>query len=69
MHDDFYRRDGKVPPKPNPRTFTLVAKFPDVRIYTVHASPANLDAALRAHRRALDKLEGVPVPAGEKGTK
>jgi hypothetical protein len=63
LHDDVYRALGQATPRLDPREYSLLKRFPNVRIYSVHASPANLGAALKAHRREIDRLEGVAVPA------
>ena len=62
LHDDVYRALGEATPRLDPHEYSLLKRFPNVRIYSVDASPANLDAALKAHRREIDRLEGVTVP-------
>ena len=62
LHDDVYRALGEATPRLDPHEYSLLKRFPNVRIYSVDASPANLGAALKAHRREIDRLEGVTVP-------
>ena len=67
LHDDVYRALGEVAPGLDPHDYRLLRRFPNVRIYSVQASPVNVAAALKAHRREIDRLEGVTVPAKHAG--
>jgi hypothetical protein len=61
LHDDVYRAIGQAPPNPNPLSYTLLARFSNVAIYSVHAPHVNLGATFESHRGGLAKFENVPV--------
>jgi hypothetical protein len=62
LHDDVYRAGGKASPTPDSRFYRLLARFGDVRIFAVHAPPADVGRALTKNREIIAELEGFSPP-------
>ena len=63
VHDDVYRADGQAVPTPDPARFTLLRRFGDVRIFSVHAPATDLARALAANETVIAALEGLGPPS------
>ena len=61
--DDVYRELGRTPPRLDQRRYTLLQRFGDVRIYSVHAPPVDLEAAIETHHAEIARRQGVLLPS------
>jgi hypothetical protein len=62
LHDDAYRAAGQSPPVLDPSEYTLLKRFPDVRIYSVHAAKVSIANELAANAGLLTALQGITTP-------
>jgi len=62
VYDDSYRANGTAPPTLDPKSFSLLGSFPDVRIFSVHAPTIDLARALERERFVIAELEGLAPP-------
>ncbi len=62
VYDESYRANGTAPPTVDPRFFTLLRSFPDVRIFSVHAPAIDVARALQEDRFVIAELEGLTPP-------
>ncbi len=60
--DDAYRAEGLHPPTLDPHRYTLLRRVGDVRIYSVHAPPVDLEAAIEAHQPEIAQIQGGLLP-------
>jgi hypothetical protein len=67
INDRTYEADGNKPPRPDPRHYTLLARRDGVRIFSVHAAPADIESALRSHEASIARREGFKSPKIEPG--
>jgi hypothetical protein len=69
LHDDVYREEDADPPKLSPVDFTLVQRFPNVRIFRVNSSvpPANLTSLLEENAASIALVQGLTPPTLEFG--
>jgi hypothetical protein len=58
LHDDVYRAQEQKPPTPNPRYFTLQARFGPVRIYSIRAPKTSISQAVDDNQVAIARLQG-----------
>jgi hypothetical protein len=62
VHDDAYVAAGQSPPALDPADYTLLKRFPDVRIFSVHAPKVSIDDELAANATTLAALQGIIAP-------
>jgi hypothetical protein len=62
VDDSVYRAEGLAAPRPDRRHFTLLRRLGDVRIYGVHARRLGLEAAVEAHMKEINAVQGEVLP-------
>jgi hypothetical protein len=62
IRTDVYRELGEAPPVLSPKSFRLLAKVPDARIYRVLAAPLDVAAFFRGHGAELATAAGQQPP-------